>query len=399
MALTESPRAKAALLAAALFLAGSGLFAQGASPDGGAPAGALGVGAPGGGALGGGGFAGGAPGSGAPAGAPRQLGAEAQRLEQALASGLPPAQRREALVGLARLRQLSGNLAAAAGHWLEAAALDPSDDFALVSGAYCLAAIGEWERALAAIQPLLASGRGGPAAARARYLEATLRAWTTADISGLAALAFAPEAAAMRPVIYYTLWWTTARDPAAFGGAAEAWRQRLIAGYPGSPEARIVAGQGAAAIGAAAAGAEPGAPAISAIHSPLWLLLPGVPEGTPLGIPEGSALAELMRSPVSAATPHGGGAQQGSAWQGAPHGGGAAAPLPARGQQTGLFRSETNAMAHAESLRGAGFPAVVSRRLSGGSERWAVVVPAADPAAAALALRAAGHDSFTVALD
>jgi len=298
-----------------------------------------------------------------------QLGAEIQALEQRLASGLPTAERHGILVRLARLRQLSGNVALAANHWLEAAALNPADDFSLVAGAYCLAAIGEWERALAVIRPLLASGRSGPSVVQARYLDATLRAWTASDISGLTALAEDPEAAVLRPIIYYTLWWTVARDPATFGDNAEAWRQRLLTRYPRSPEARIVAPEVAGA-----------SPAISAIHSPLWLLLPGVPAGTPMGIPEGSTLAELVSSPPAASP--------------APR-----TTPPTQGQQTGLFRSETNARNHAEALLRAGFTAILSRRMVNGVEHWAVVVPAEHPARTASELRMAGYDSFTVRID
>jgi len=297
-----------------------------------------------------------------------QLGAEIQALEQRLASNLPAAERHGVLVRLARLRQLSGNIAVAANLWLEAAALNPADDFALVTGAYCLAAIGEWERALAVIQPLLASGRSGLPVVKARYLNATLRAWTAADISALTALAIDPEAAVLRPIIYYTLWWTVARDPVSFGDNAEAWRQRLLTRYPRSPEARIVASEVAGT-----------SPTISAIHSPLWLLLPGVPAGTPMGIPEGSTLADLIRSPTaSPSTP---------------------ATAPTHGQQTGLFRNEANARNQVEALQRVGFTAVISRRLVNNVEHWAVVVPAANPARTAHDLRMANYDSFTVRLD
>jgi len=304
---------------------------------------------------------------------PAQLGAEIQRFEQMLASSISAAERHYALARLARLRQLTGNIALAASHWLEAAAIDPADEFALVSGAYALAAIGEWERALAAIQPLLAPGRGGPAALQARYLNATLMAWVGSDISALAALAADPEAAVLRPAIYYTLWWTEARDPVSFGGNAEVWRRRLIEGYPRSPEARIAAAEDSR-------GAD-SMPAISAIHSPLWLLLPGMPVGEHVGIPEGSALAELAGSPAPL---------QG----GPPH----EAHFPAYGQQTGLFRSEANARRHAEALREAGFPAALLRRQIDGADHWAVVVPTQDSARTAHELRIAGHDSFRVRL-
>jgi len=309
---------------------------------------------------------------------PSTLGAEIQALEQRLASSLPPVERHGVLVRLARLRQLSGNVAVAANLWLEAVAINPADDFARVAGAYGLAAIGEWERAIAVIQPLLAPGRSGPSVIRARYLDATLKAWIASDISCLIILAGDPEAAVLRPIIYYTLWWTVARDPATFGDNAELWRQRLLTQYPRSPEARIAAPEASGTL-----------PAISAIHSPLWLLLPGVPAGTPTGVPEGSTLADLMRSftPSPDAPP-----------QVTPPLA-VTAPSPTHGQQTGLFRSETNARNHAETLRRTGFTTMVSRRLVNGVEHWAVVVPAENPARTAHDLRIAGYDSFTVRLD
>ena len=312
-----------------------------------------------------------------------QLGAEVQRLEQRLASDISVAERHAVLVHLARLRQLSGNVALAATHWLEAASLDPSDDFSLVAGAYCLAAIGECERALTVIRPLLASGRTGSSVIQARYLYATLRAWTASDISALVALAGDPEAAVMRPIIYYTLWWTEARDPVSFGGNAEMWRQRLLAAYPRSPEARIAVPDASGTV--------------SAIHSPLWLLLPGVPAGTPMGIPDGSTLADLLRPAPPPVVP-----PQASPSPAMPP------PLPPQatptrapthGQQTGLFRSENNARNHAESLRRSGFNAVISHRLVNGVEHWAVIVPIGENAQTAHELRMAGYDSFTVRLD
>ena len=300
----------------------------------------------------------------------RQLGAEVQNIERMLAGNIPATERHRLLVQLAGLRQLSGDFSGAAANWLEAAAVNPADDFALVSGAYALAAIGEWERAALTIRPFLASGRGGPQAVRARYLDATIRAWTASDISHLTALAADPQALHIRPAVYYTLWWTVARDPATFGSNAELWRTRLLSEFPASPEARI------ASTNSGGSGAS-----IGAMHGPMWLLLPGLPSGTPLGVPEDSTLAGLVA--------------------GRPEAGAQTNPQtnpPTHGQQTGLFRNEGNAKAHAETLTKAGFAAVVLRRQSDGSEYWAVVVPTHNPTATATELRAAGHDSFTVRL-
>ena len=296
----------------------------------------------------------------------RQLGAEVQNIERMLAGNIQAAERHGLLVRLAGLRQLSGDFSGAAANWLEAAAVNPADDFALVSGAYALAAIGEWERATLTIRPFLASAKGGPQAVRARYLDATIRAWTASDISALTALAADPEAVHIRPAVYYTLWWTEARDPATFTGNGERWRTRLLSEFPASPEARI------ASTDSGGSGAS-----IEAMHGPMWLLLPGLPAGTPLGVPEDSTLAGLVA--------------------GRPEAGASTAP-PTHGQQTGLFRNEGNAKAHAETLTKSGFAAVILRRQSDGSDFWAVVVPTHNPTATAGELRAAGHDSFTVRL-
>jgi len=310
-----------------------------------------------------------------------QLVTEINQLEQRLASAMPPAERHGALVRLARLRQLSGNIAVAADLWLEAAALNPADDSALVAGAYSLAAIGEWERAFAVIQPLLDSGRRGPFVLQARYLDATLRAWTASDISALLTLAEDPEAAALRPMIYYTLWWTETRDPISFGGNAEFWRQRLLTEYPRSPEARIVIPEAAGTV-----------PSIGAIHSPMWLLLPGVPDAPPAiageNVPQVPVPQAVVPQTVVPQTviPQTVVPQQ--------------QPSPRYGRQTGLFRNENNARNHAEALRRSGFSPLVTRRLLNGVEHWAVVVPiVGDPNRTASDLRRAGHDSFTVRLD
>ncbi len=118
---------------------------------------------------------------------PGQLGAEIQRLESQLsAAGLSPAERHDAFARLARLRQLSGDIAAAAANWLEAVGADPTDDNAVIAGAYCLAAIGEWEKAASTLRPLLASGKQGTPVLQARYLDAFLQARKSGNAAALA---------------------------------------------------------------------------------------------------------------------------------------------------------------------------------------------------------------------
>jgi cell division septation protein DedD len=287
---------------------------------------------------------------------PWQFGTEILNLEQKLVNpGLSAYERYEALVRLARLRQLSGNISGAAANWLDAAAVNPNDDNALVTGAFCLTAIGEWEKAYQTIQPLIASTRRNPAVLQAFYLDAYLRSFTNA--SPLADLATDPGFAFLRPTIYYTLWQILTRNPNIAGaGSADSWKSRLIAEYPGSPEAII-------------AGSRNGSASVSAVQSPMWLLFPGAPvpgSATPSRPPATPpSPAQVTPAPRPVTPP---------ASQTSP-----ASPPPTNTSgviQTGLFRSEANARNQVESLRKAGFTATASRKLVNGAEYWAVTVPA-----------------------
>jgi uncharacterized MAPEG superfamily protein len=291
---------------------------------------------------------------------PRQFGAEILNLEQRLASpGISAFERYDSLVRLARLRQLSGNISGAAANWLDAAVINPNDDGALVAGAYCLTAIGEWDRAYQVIQPLITSTRRGPAVLQAFYLDAYLKTWSFANASPLAALAANPEFAYLRPMIYYTLWQVLTRNPNISGaGGADTWKARLIAEYPGSPEALI-------------AGSGNGGAVISAVQNPMWLLFPGAPGSSPTTLPPASTMPQTPVQTVPAPRPVeiivAPNPQPVVPRPSAP-------PVPLL--QTGFFRIEANARAQVESLRKAGFTAAVSRKTVNGSEGWAVTVPA-----------------------
>lgn len=299
--------------------------------------------------------------------APDQLGAEIQALEQKLAAAKTTSEQHGALVRLAQLRQLSGNIAGAAVNWLDAAAADPYDAAAPVAGAYCLAATGEWEKAFAVLRPLLVSGRGGPAILRAWFLDACLRAWAAGDASALEALADNQDFAALRPMIYYTLWQAHARNPRISGtGSAERWKSRLLLEYPQSPEARASTTEN-----------QKGSPVISAVQSPLWLL---PPQGA------GSTITGAKPAPQSTAP------------QPAPQ---PKTPPPAAPPgivlQTGLFSREANAHVQLEALRKAGFPAEISRKTVNGVVYWIVTVPAGQDSRKTTAdLKAAGFDSFQI---
>jgi len=326
---------------------------------------------------------------------PGQLGAEIQALEQKMFAEMPPAERHDALVRLAQLRQLSGNIAIAAVNWLDAAATDPNDDAALVSGAFCLAAIGEWEKAAAVLRPLLASGRQGLPMLQARYLDASLMAWTAQDASTLAALAGDSEFAALRPMIYYTLWQTITRNPGVRGASnAELWKSRLLAEFPQSPEAR-----------AANPEKHKDSPVISAVQSPLWLLFPGAAGSVPVEPSKPAASAEPPK-PAAPAEPLGPTIAPIPPKPAAP-----APPPPAASKtdnkttgsaaavvlQTGLFGKEANARTQSEALKKAGFTATVSRKVVNGTEYWAVTVPAGQNTNKTIQeLKKAGFDSFPV---
>ena len=319
---------------------------------------------------------------------PWQFGSEIITLEQRLANpGISASDRYEALVRLARLRQLSGNLSAAASNWLDAAAVNPGDDSALVAGAYCLTAIGEWERAAQVIQPLIVSGRRGPAALQAYYLDAYIKTRYYENASPLAALAADPEFAYLRPMVYYTLWQILAMSPNISGaGSADSWKARLIAEFPNSPEA-LIAGSGGASV--------------SAVQSPLWMLFPGAPgsgKAAPVrpSAPAAQPTPPRPTTPAAPVTP--------SPTPSLPPSPSPVAPatppanVPSAGVlQTGVFGSENNARNQVEALRKAGFNATVSRKLVNGAERWAVIVPAGQNANRTMQdLKRAGFDSFPV---
>ena len=321
-------------------------------------------------------------------GRPGLLGEEIRGLEQRLANaGISSAERFNALTRLAGLRQLSGDIAGAAANWLDAAAIMPgeSGDAALVSGIYCLIAIGEWDRAVQLLHGFIVSGRTGPSVLRARYLDASLRTWIAAaaggnDASALVALAADPEFAALRPTIYYTLWRTITDNPGITqSGSAEFWQARLLAAFPNSPEA-ILANPSSAS------------PRISAVRRPHWLFAPGdaAVSVLPPQVPPSAAPPSVPPpvSPPVSPPPQ-------------------TLPPPAAsdgvssaitGLQTGVFGREVNARSHADLLRRNGFnPAITPRTLPNGTVQWIVTVPPGqNPTQTANALRAAGFDNFPV---
>jgi cell division septation protein DedD len=217
----------------------------------------------------------------------------------------------------------------------------------------------------------------------ARYLEACARVWKSGESEALIWLANNPEYAALRPAIYYTLW------KALESEAAANWKNRLLAEFPRSPEARIAATEDGRAAASATVNTT-----VSAASSPMWLLLPeysgfvpgplpSVAPSAPAVSPAQTPAASVTVSPPASPVP--------SAPAVSP-------PAPgARVLQTGLFSTEANARTQIEQLRQAGFSAAMSRRIVNGAERWVVTVPpGADINRTIRELKSAGFDSFPV---
>jgi tetratricopeptide (TPR) repeat protein len=275
------------------------------------------------------------------------------------------ARRGEALRRLARLLRLSGNIEGAAQIWMEAAYTDRRDDEALLEGAACFIALGEMDRAEAALRPALLSG-DRRILLKARYAAARIDAFRSGNPAALIALLNDPGYGDLKPVSYYTIWKIS---------GAESYKTRLLAEFPASPEARIVREEGA----------------IGAAPQALWLLFPG--RDSIAAVPAAPMPAASMPLVSSAPAPSSGTAPV-SAVSGsvpaAPDGG----PLAL---QTGLFSREENARGMEERLRAAGFTASTGRRTINGKPYWAVSVsPGTDPSHTILRLRDAGFEAFPV---
>jgi len=264
--------------------------------------------------------------------------------------GITAEEKHSALINLARLRQLSGDIEGAARNWLEAAAVIPGrvDDDALLNCAYCLAAMGEWERASAALVPLLSRYK------RARFLNITINSLQTGNFNELESLAGNPEYADMKAEILLILWKLT--------GSAS-WRLILVNEFPHTPEGRLAAGASQVTVNNVAIN-----------PTPFWFFLNGLDS---LAFAEsGSASAPVSQTGSSSST---------------------ASSVRIENSarlQTGIFSQQTNAQYQAERLRQAGFNPVIEQRVS---SMWAVTVPAgANENRTIQDLRAAGFESFPV---
>jgi len=159
------------------------------------------------------------------------------------------------------------------------------------------------------------------------------------------------------------------RNPEIRGAAdAELWKSRLLTEFPQSPEAR-----------AANPEKQRDSSSVSTIQSPLWLLFPGAAGPVAVEPPKPAAPVEQPKSapPVKPAVTGN-------------------APVPVV-LQTGLFSKEANARVQSDTLRKAGFTAMVSRKLVNGTEYWVVTVPGGQNTNKTIQeLKKAGFDSFPV---
>jgi hypothetical protein len=272
-------------------------------------------------------------------------------------SALEAAVRREVLQKLARLLSLSGSIEGAAQVWMEAAFAEPGkrDDSSLLEGAACFVALGELDRAEAAVKMVLATARDRRVLLRARYLSVQIEAFRTGNTAPLEALLDNADYRDLKPLTYYVLWQIS---------GSEAFKARLLSEFPASPEGRI------------ARDAAAQDPVIGPSVRPMWLLFPG--------------REEAVRPPAAQTAPAGPTSGERPAISAPP-------PEGFPRLQIGLFGREENARVMAERLGNAGFTAVIHRRTVNGGLYWSVgVVPGADINAVILRLRDAGFEAFPV---
>jgi hypothetical protein len=262
---------------------------------------------------------------------------ELRRLESTVKNTKAPSgERQEALMRLAQILQLTGDFEGAAKAYGDAAKEESkqAQDRARLEGALCWAALGEMDRALAQIKPLLQNPQPG-IRLKARYVHAQLQAFHAGDLSPLRSLLDDPDYAAHAPGVYYTLWKVSAE---------EAYKTRLLAAYPQSPEGRILSKAKSSEM-------------VQPLPLALWVFFPGR-EGIRMDLPEEASDQVL---------------------------------------QTGLFGKEANAMAMADRLKAEGFDAAIAQRVVKGASYWVVTVRSgADMQKTMARLQEKGFESFPV---
>jgi len=294
------------------------------------------------------------------------LQAEIQNLETAASGqGVAPSERHHALVRLARLRQLSGDIENAARNWLEAAMAVPGslDEEALLSCAHCLAAMGEWDRALIALEPLISKN------IRARFLDTGIKSVKSGDTTALAAIAYNADFLEIRSEILFLLWKVSHNE------AAERWRQRLVNDFPQTPEGRLAARN----------------EKLITSPSPFWFFISGL-DSLPLAVSEQRTDSnEQIADNREQIT---GNREQIADNREQRAGSNSTVPIQSTAKvQTGVFSREANAQNQFNALKQAGFSPSIEQR----GDRWAVTVSAEQDAGKTIReLREAGFESFLI---
>ncbi|MDR2601140.1 MAG: hypothetical protein LBC53_01605 [Spirochaetaceae bacterium] len=275
--------------------------------------------------------------------------AEVQKINNILSDSKASGKvRHDALVSLARIQVLSGDVEAAAATWEEAAYAESGkrDDVALLENAACLMAMGEWDKAEAAVRVVLITSYGDRKAfLKAKYLNAQIEAFRSGDVVVLDAFLHDADFAPERAAIYYTLWNITGNNE---------YKTRLLIEHPESPETKALLLDAGASTG------------VSVYPGPMWLL----PESRLLG--GEPALVSAIQAP------------SGRLETGLP-------PMV----QTGLFTTRENAVTQQLRLKNYGFDSSLSVRQSGGGEYWAVSVPSgSDLNYTILKLKEAGFEAL-----
>jgi hypothetical protein len=213
--------------------------------------------------------------------------------------------------------------------------------------------MGEWDRALTVLEPLLSKN------IRASFLNISIKAIETGDVSALAAITDNPDYIEIKPEIIFMLWRLTQ------GTSSERWRLRLIAEFPQTTEGRLAAGQSSAII---------------VRPNPFWLFAGGL-DSLPLieivgNTTTANVTTNVNQTPSINQTP---------------------VAVSTAKIQTGIFGRQVNAQAQVTSLRQAGFSPAIEQRIVNNNEMWAVTVPAGtDQNRTINALRAAGFEAFLI---
>jgi tetratricopeptide (TPR) repeat protein len=256
-------------------------------------------------------------------------------------------ERHDALVRLARIQLLSGDVEAAAASWEQAAYAESGvrDDMALLESAACAMAMGEWDKAESAARIVLLTARDDRKTfLKAKYLNAQIEAFRSGDTMILDTFLSDAEFAQERAAIYYTLWKTSGIDE---------YKSRLLIEYPESPETKSLLIEAGAVSN------------VRVFPGAMWLL-PGTKA------PGTYAAREVLTAPLGSLE---------------------TASPPA--VQTGLFSAQNSALAQQGRLIAQGFQANVSLRQAAGGEYWAVSVPAGpDVNTMVIKLKEAGYDAL-----